>query len=120
MALIGCLAGIGFTMSIFIANLAFSQQALLSAAKLGVFIASVVAGLIGLIYGLVLVTRTHSADSLADLLWIRLGAEGREVGEQVTACSEGDGPRYKESPHGLARGSRDGLLFRPLARTISD
>ncbi|MCY1362609.1 Na(+)/H(+) antiporter NhaA [compost metagenome] len=60
MALIGCLAGIGFTMSIFIANLAFTQEELLSAAKLGVLVASVVAGLIGLLYGRVLVTRTLS------------------------------------------------------------
>ncbi len=58
MGLIGCLAGIGFTMSIFIANLAFSQQDLLSAAKLGVLVASVVAGVIGLLYGRVLVART--------------------------------------------------------------
>jgi NhaA family Na+:H+ antiporter len=57
MTLIGCLAGIGFTMSIFIANLAFSQQDLLSAAKLGVLVASVVAGVIGLLYGRVLVAR---------------------------------------------------------------
>ncbi|HEP9160004.1 TPA: Na+/H+ antiporter NhaA [Pseudomonas aeruginosa] len=58
MTLIGCLAGIGFTMSIFIANLAFAEQELLSAAKLGVLIASVVAGLIGLAYGVSLV-RAH-------------------------------------------------------------
>ncbi|WP_280371501.1 Na+/H+ antiporter NhaA [Pseudomonas sp. BN411] len=57
MGLIGCLAGIGFTMSIFIANLAFTQQDLLSAAKLGVLVASVTAGVIGLLYGRVLVAR---------------------------------------------------------------
>ncbi|MFC5699033.1 Na+/H+ antiporter NhaA [Pseudomonas sp. GCM10022186] len=62
MALVGCLAGIGFTMSIFIANLAFLQQDLLSAAKLGVLVASVVAGLIGLIYGRLLIVRTRPAD----------------------------------------------------------
>ncbi|MCY1561741.1 Na(+)/H(+) antiporter NhaA [compost metagenome] len=45
-------------MSIFIANLAFAEQELLSAAKLGVLIASVVAGLIGLAYGVSLV-RAH-------------------------------------------------------------
>ncbi|WP_280283109.1 Na+/H+ antiporter NhaA [Pseudomonas sp. BN415] len=60
MALIGCLAGIGFTMSIFIANLAFTQQDLLSAAKLGVLAASVVAGVIGLAYGRVLAARARA------------------------------------------------------------
>ncbi|WP_177410216.1 Na+/H+ antiporter NhaA [Pseudomonas sp. LFM046] len=63
MVLIGCLAGIGFTMSIFIANLAFPQQELLSAAKLGVLVGSATAGIAGLAYGRVLVARTQSADT---------------------------------------------------------
>lgn len=50
-ALIGLLAGIGFTMSIFIAMLAFEDQQLLNAAKLGVLIGSVIAGLLGLAWG---------------------------------------------------------------------
>jgi NhaA family Na+:H+ antiporter len=41
------LAGIGFTMSLFIAGLAFGESALLTDAKLGVFAASVIAGGIG-------------------------------------------------------------------------
>jgi Na+:H+ antiporter, NhaA family len=49
--LVGMLGGIGFTMSIFIANLAFSDQTLLAPAKLAVLIASVVAGLVGLLLG---------------------------------------------------------------------
>ena len=52
--LIGCLAGIGFTMSIFIAGLAFADKFLLDAAKLGVLAGSTLAGLIGLIYGFLL------------------------------------------------------------------
>lgn len=48
---IGCLGGIGFTMSIFIANLAFDDGALLLAAKLGVLLASVTAGALGLLLG---------------------------------------------------------------------
>ncbi|MFZ6049559.1 Na+/H+ antiporter NhaA [Pseudomonas sp. CR3202] len=64
MALIGCLAGIGFTMAIFIANLAFTQEDLLSAAKLGVLSASVVAGLIGLSYGRYLVWRAKNRGDL--------------------------------------------------------
>jgi NhaA family Na+:H+ antiporter len=49
--LVGLLAGIGFTMSIFISSLAFSDPELLSAAKLGVLAASSVAAIIGLIWG---------------------------------------------------------------------
>lgn len=49
--LIGLLAGIGFTMSIFIAMLAFTDEALLGAAKLGVLVASLVAALLGLACG---------------------------------------------------------------------
>lgn len=55
--LIGLLAGIGFTMSIFIAMLAFENEALLSAAKLGVLLGSLMAALIGLAWGLVYVRR---------------------------------------------------------------
>jgi Na+:H+ antiporter, NhaA family len=50
-ALVGCLAGIGFTMSVFIANLAFTDAALLAAAKAGVLIGSAVAGGFGLALG---------------------------------------------------------------------
>jgi NhaA family Na+:H+ antiporter len=48
---VGCLGGIGYTMSIFIANLAFGDNGLLTAAKLGVLVASLLAGTIGLIIG---------------------------------------------------------------------
>jgi NhaA family Na+:H+ antiporter len=50
--LIGLLAGIGFTMSIFIAMLAFSDTALLAAAKLGVLLASATAAVLGLVWAL--------------------------------------------------------------------
>ncbi|SFX62903.1 MULTISPECIES: Na+/H+ antiporter NhaA [Azotobacter] len=63
MWLIGCLAGIGFTMSIFIATLAFDDASLLSAAKLGVLLASGLAGAIGLVLGRILVLRARAADS---------------------------------------------------------
>lgn len=46
---VGLLAGIGFTMSIFIAGLAFSDAATLAQAKLGILCASVMAGLLGYI-----------------------------------------------------------------------
>jgi NhaA family Na+:H+ antiporter len=44
---VGILGGIGFTMSIFIANLAFADAATIDSAKLGILGASVVAGLTG-------------------------------------------------------------------------
>lgn len=53
-AVIGCLGGIGFTMAIFIATLAFTDEARLDAAKLGVLAASAVAGVLGLTLGRVL------------------------------------------------------------------
>jgi NhaA family Na+:H+ antiporter len=41
------LAGIGFTMSLFIASLAFGDSALLSTAKVGILTASLIAGVAG-------------------------------------------------------------------------
>lgn len=49
--LVGLLAGIGFTMSIFIASLAFVDPTLLASAKLSVLAASSVAAVIGLMWG---------------------------------------------------------------------
>ncbi|MBF0264454.1 MAG: Na+/H+ antiporter NhaA [Gammaproteobacteria bacterium] len=46
---VGFLAGIGFTMSIFITHLAFMDEALIAAVKLGVFIASFIAAVIGVV-----------------------------------------------------------------------
>jgi NhaA family Na+:H+ antiporter len=50
-AVIGCLGGIGFTMSIFIAALGFSDPALLAVAKFGVLAGSAGAAAAGLILG---------------------------------------------------------------------
>jgi NhaA family Na+:H+ antiporter len=47
---VGLLAGIGFTMSLFIASLAFPDAAMLAQAKMGVLCASVVAALAGLAF----------------------------------------------------------------------
>jgi NhaA family Na+:H+ antiporter len=49
--LVGGLGGIGFTMSIFIATLAFGDARLLGAAKLGVVAASLTAGILGFAFG---------------------------------------------------------------------
>jgi NhaA family Na+:H+ antiporter len=43
----GWLAGIGFTMSLFISDLAFPESALVDVAKLGILAASLIAGVVG-------------------------------------------------------------------------
>lgn len=58
---IGILAGIGFTMSIFIAMLAFTDENLLGAAKLGVLLGSLVAALAGLGWGAAYVRQLRRA-----------------------------------------------------------
>ncbi len=45
----GCLSGIGFTMSIFISELAFADNALIDQAKVGILVASLAAGVLGVI-----------------------------------------------------------------------
>ncbi len=60
--LVGLLAGIGFTMSIFIATLAFSDADLLNATKLGVLIGSAISAVLGLAWGLVYVRRLRRAN----------------------------------------------------------
>jgi len=49
--LLGILGGIGFTMSVFIANLAFEDQRLLTAAKFGVLVGSALAATLALTLG---------------------------------------------------------------------
>jgi NhaA family Na+:H+ antiporter len=61
MLVVGFAAGIGFTMAIFIAELAFSGSYLLGVEKLGVLVATAVAGALALILGRVLLP----ADSVA-------------------------------------------------------
>lgn len=57
--LAGLLAGVGFTMSIFISMLAFSDASLLAAAKLGVLLGSLAAALLGLGWGMIYARRFH-------------------------------------------------------------
>jgi NhaA family Na+:H+ antiporter len=59
--LVGMLAGIGFTMSIFIALLAFDDENLLAAAKLGVLAGSVLAAGLGLCWGALLVRKAKQS-----------------------------------------------------------
>lgn len=63
-----CFAGIGFTMSLFIAQLAFDDEALVTSAKMGILIASTISALLGLFVFL----RTTSTDS-------KKGEEAQEV-----------------------------------------
>jgi NhaA family Na+:H+ antiporter len=53
-SVLGVVAGIGFTMSLFVAQLAFADAGLLGAAKLGVLVASAVAAFAGLLLGVLL------------------------------------------------------------------
>jgi Na+:H+ antiporter, NhaA family len=59
--LIGLLAGIGFTMSIFVAMLAFQDAALLGGAKLGVLLGSSTAAVLGLTWGVIYRRRLSGA-----------------------------------------------------------
>jgi NhaA family Na+:H+ antiporter len=55
---VSLLTGIGFTMSLFIANLAFADAAVLNQAKLAIFAASILSGVLG--YGLLRTTRQET------------------------------------------------------------
>lgn len=61
-ALVGCVAGIGFTMAIFVASLAFADAGRLGVATLGVLAASAVAAVVGLVVGRVLLRATRVED----------------------------------------------------------
>ena len=57
---VGMLGGIGFTMSLFIANLAFDELPTLETAKVGILVASVISGIAGAV---VLLIRTQQRDA---------------------------------------------------------
>ena len=61
LVVLGIVAGVGFTMALFIAQLAFSDVDLLRAAKLGVLVASGAAAVLGLALGRLLLTPTRTA-----------------------------------------------------------
>lgn len=61
-SLIGAVAGIGFTMAIFIAGLAFADARTLGTAKVAVLIASALAGVLSLLLGRVLLSPTLPTD----------------------------------------------------------
>lgn len=57
-AVVGFVAGIGFTMALFIGALAFTDAAMLGVAKLSVLVSSAVAGIAGLLIGVKLLPRS--------------------------------------------------------------
>lgn len=60
---VGMVGGIGFTMALFIAALAFPSNAeLLAVAKVAVLIGSAAAGVMGLVFGVIFLPRTHPKD----------------------------------------------------------
>lgn len=63
LVVLGVLAGIGFTMSLFIAQLAFSEPEFLAAAKLGVLCASALAAFVALAMGRLLLTPATDASN---------------------------------------------------------
>jgi NhaA family Na+:H+ antiporter len=60
---LGVVAGVGFTMALFIAQLAFADPSLLAAAKLGVLAASAGAAVLGLVLGRLLLAPVVSAQA---------------------------------------------------------
>jgi NhaA family Na+:H+ antiporter len=63
LVVVGVVAGIGFTMALFIAQLAFTSTSLLAAAKLGVLAASGGAAVLGLVFGRLLLAPVVSAQA---------------------------------------------------------
>jgi NhaA family Na+:H+ antiporter len=60
--LVGVVAGIGFTMAIFIAGLAFPDPRMLGTAKVAILVASAIAGVFALILGLILLPKKLQTD----------------------------------------------------------
>ena len=63
--LVGCVSGIGFTMAIFIAGLAFTDARALATAKLAVFVASAAAGVFAVVAGRTFLRPRHVAGAAA-------------------------------------------------------
>jgi NhaA family Na+:H+ antiporter len=59
LTVLGVVAGVGFTMALFVAQLAFSDPQLLAAAKLGVLGASLVAAVLAVVLGRALLSPEH-------------------------------------------------------------
>jgi NhaA family Na+:H+ antiporter len=62
---VGAAAAIGFTMAIFIAELAFGDPGLLAVAKLGILAATGIAGAAALLGGVILLPRDEQGEATA-------------------------------------------------------
>lgn len=69
------LGGVGFTMAIFVANLAFGDPTLASTAKLGILLASLVAGVVGF----VILTLEARASAANDIVYVDVVADETNV-----------------------------------------
>lgn len=63
----GFLSGIGFTMSIFIAHLAFDNQDMINNSKIAIIISSVIAGVIGFVFLKMTLKKSTSQDPMLKL-----------------------------------------------------
>ena len=75
------LAGIGFTMSLFISDLAFSDDSLVEAAKLGILAASLMAGVVGCT-----ILRTAGTPFALVLRGVSVASEGSRRRSGSLAC----------------------------------
>ena len=66
-SVVGLVAGIGFTMAIFIAGLAFPGAALLATSKLAILLASALAAVIGLVVGRLVLHATHATGAASNV-----------------------------------------------------
>ncbi len=65
LVVLGVVAGIGFTMSLFVAQLAFDEPTYLAAAKLGVLVASTIAAVLGVAAGWLVLTPVRAGGGVA-------------------------------------------------------
>lgn len=65
-SVVGMVAGIGFTVALFIGELAFVGSDYLGVVKLAILVASVVSGVVGLVFGRALLTEAAPEDGMAE------------------------------------------------------
>ena len=81
------LGGVGFTMAIFVANLAYADAATVAAAKLGILVASLVAGVAGFTF-LALQAKSARAHGVAYMSLGPSEMRRQTAGEEANAASE--------------------------------
>ncbi|MEG0070938.1 MAG: Na+/H+ antiporter NhaA [Raoultibacter sp.] len=88
----GILGGVGFTMAIFVANLAFSDPAIVTTAKVGILSASAMAGVIGFLF-LWIQARRDTKRGVSYLTTTGEGVSRQTAGEEAAHLGE---PLLKE------------------------